>query len=96
MFHQVKKPHGKAKLTGLSLRARRVKEYDKCGPRLLSLENRGIIEPKEISSCLIPCLLLVFTQQLANLATTLSCCTFDKAILMVIKLLLFQLLSLME
>ena len=67
MSHQVKKPHGKAKLTGLSLRARQVQGYYECGPRLLSLENRGIIE----------CLLVVFTQQLENLATTLSCCTFD-------------------
>ena len=43
-------------------------------PQLLSLENRGIIE----------CLLVVFTQQLENLATTLSYCTFDKAIPIVI------------
>ena len=67
MSHQVKKPHGKAKLTGLSLRARQVQGYYECGPPLLSLENRGIIE----------CLLVVFTQTLENLATTLSCCTFD-------------------
>ena len=67
MSHQVKKPHGKAKLTGLSLRARQVQGYYECAPPLLSLENRGIIE----------CLLVVFTQQLENLATTLYYCTFD-------------------
>ena len=43
-------------------------------PQLLSLENRGIIK----------CLLVVFTQQLENLVTTLSYCTFDKAIPIVI------------
>ena len=28
--------------------------YYKCGPRLLSLENRRKIEPKEIPRCLVP------------------------------------------
>ena len=86
MFHQVKKPHGKARLAGLLLRAQQVQGYYECGPPLLSLENRGIIE----------CLLVVFTQQLENVATTLSYCTFDKAIPIVIILLQFQLLILME
>ena len=40
-------------------------------PRLLLLENRRKIEPKEIPSYLIPCLLIVFTQQLEILVTTL-------------------------
>ena len=38
--------------------------------RLLSQENRGKIELKEINSCLIPHLLLVFNQQLETLVTT--------------------------
>ena len=46
--------------------------YYKCGPQLLSSENRRKIEPKEIPSCLIPCLLVVFyTQQLEILVTSL-------------------------
>ena len=45
--------------------------YYECGPWLLSLENRRKIEPKEILSCLIPHLLVVFTQQLEILMTTL-------------------------
>ena len=45
--------------------------YYKCGPRLLSSENRRKIEPKEIPSCFIPCLLVVFTQQLEILVTSL-------------------------
>ena len=45
--------------------------YYKCGPWLLSLENRRKIEPKEILSCLIPHLLVVFTRQLEILVTTL-------------------------
>ena len=40
-------------------------------PRLLSLENNRKIEPKEIPSCLIPCLLVGFTWQLEILVTTL-------------------------
>ena len=40
-------------------------------PRLLSKENERKIEPKEIPSCLIPCLLVVFTQQIEILVTTL-------------------------
>ena len=47
-------------------------------PRLLQvwppatfIENRRKIEPKEIPSCLIPRLLVVFTQQLEILKTTL-------------------------
>ena len=40
-------------------------------PQLLSEENRRKIEPKEIPSCLIPRLLIVFTQQLEILVTTL-------------------------
>ena len=40
-------------------------------PRLLLLENRRKIERKEISSRLIPRLLIVFTQQLEILVTTL-------------------------
>ena len=43
--------------------------YNACGPRLLSLEQRRKIDPKEIPSCLIPCLLVVFTRQLENLVT---------------------------
>jgi len=38
--------------------------YYECGPWLLLLENRRKIEPKEIPSCLIPRLLVVFTLQL--------------------------------
>ena len=41
----------------------------KHGPWLLSLENRRKIEPKEIPSCLIPHLLVVFTWQLEILVT---------------------------
>ena len=41
-------------------------------PRLLLLENRRKIEPKEIPSRLIPHLLVVFTQQLEILVTTLD------------------------
>ena len=42
------------------------------GPWLLSLENRRKIEPKEIPSCLIPRLLVVFTQHLEILVTALD------------------------
>ena len=45
--------------------------YYECGPLLLSLENRRKLEPKEIPSCLIPHLLVVFTRQLEILVTTL-------------------------
>ena len=59
--------------TGLSIRAR---GWDFpwllwAWPRLLSLENNRKIEPKEIPSCLIPCLLVGFTWQLEILVTTL-------------------------
>ena len=40
-------------------------------PRLLSKENERKIEPKEIPSCLIPRLVVVFTRQLEILVTTL-------------------------
>ena len=40
-------------------------------PRLLSLEDRRKIEPKEILSCLIPCLLVVLTWQPEILVRTL-------------------------
>ena len=46
--------------------------YYECGPRLLLLENRRKIEPKEIPCCLIPRLLIVFTWQLEILVTTLG------------------------
>ena len=42
------------------------------GPWLLSQENRRKIEPKEIPSCLIPCLLVLFTGQLEILVTALN------------------------
>ena len=45
--------------------------YYKCDPRLLLLENRRKIEPKVAPSCLIPHLLVVFTQQLGILVTIL-------------------------
>ena len=38
--------------------------YYEHGPRLLSKENKRKIEPNETPSCLIPCLLVVFTLQL--------------------------------
>ena len=46
--------------------------YYESGPRLLLLENRRKIEPKEIPSRLIPRLLVLFTQKLEILVTTLS------------------------
>ena len=46
--------------------------YYEPGPRLLSLENRRKIELKEISSRFIPHLLVVFTQQLEILVTSLA------------------------
>ena len=45
--------------------------YYECGPQLLSVENKRKTEPKEIPSCLIPHLLVVFTRQLEILETTL-------------------------
>ena len=54
-------------LTGLSLRA----GGRKFG-RLLLLDNRRKIEPKEIPSRLIPRLLVVFTRQLEILVTTVG------------------------
>ena len=46
--------------------------YYESGPRLLLLENRRKIEPKEIPSRLIPRLLVLFTRQLEILVTTLQ------------------------
>ena len=46
--------------------------YYEYGPRLLLMENKGKLEPKETPRCLIPCLLAVFTQQLEILTTTLK------------------------
>ena len=45
--------------------------YYEHGPWLLSQENRRKIEPKEIPSCLIPLLLVVFTWQLEILVKSL-------------------------
>ena len=42
-----------------------------CNPRLLLLENRRKLEPKETPRCLIRRLLVVFTRQLEILTTTL-------------------------
>ena len=62
-------------LAGLSLRAGgrgfSPATYE-CGPRLLLLENRRKLEPKETPRCLIPRLLFVFIRQLEILATTLD------------------------
>ena len=46
--------------------------YYECGSRLLSFENRRKKEPKEVPCCLIPRLLVVFTQQLEILVTTVA------------------------
>ena len=46
--------------------------YYEHGPQLLSKENKRKIEPKDIASCLIHHLLVVFTLQLEILVTTLS------------------------
>ena len=43
-----------------------------CGLQLLLLESRRNMEPKEVPSCLIPCLLVVFTRELEMLVTTLT------------------------
>ena len=45
--------------------------YHECGSRLLLLENRRNLEPKETPKCSIPRLFFVFTRQLEILATTL-------------------------
>ena len=45
--------------------------YYERGPWLLSQESRRKIEPKEIPSCLIPLLLVVFTWQLEILVKSL-------------------------
>ena len=45
--------------------------YYESGPRLLSQESRRKIQPKEIPSCLIPHLFVVFTRQLEILVTSL-------------------------
>lgn len=44
---------------------------DECDSWLLSQENRGKVEPKEIPRCLLPCLLVVFIWQLDILVTAL-------------------------
>ena len=52
--------------------------YYACGPRLFSWENRRKIEPNEIPSHFIPCLLVVFNRQLKILVTSViigSLCT---------------------
>ena len=49
----------------------------KVSPQLLSWENRREMEPKEISSCLIPHLFVVSTQQLEILATALTLVTMN-------------------
>ena len=46
--------------------------YYEHGPWLLSKENKRKIDPTETPSCLIPRLLVVFTQQLEILVTTLQ------------------------
>ena len=46
--------------------------FYECGPQLISqVENRRNIVPKEIPSCFIPHLIVVFTQQLKMLVTSL-------------------------
>ena len=47
--------------------------YYECGPWLLSKECRRKTEPKETLSCMISHQLVVFTQQLEILVTTLLC-----------------------
>ena len=46
--------------------------YYEHGPWLLSKENKRKIDPTETPSCLIPCLLVVFTWQLEILVTILQ------------------------
>ena len=48
-----------------------IPNYYECDLWLISLEKRRKIEPKEIPRCLIPRLLVVYTQQLEILVTTL-------------------------
>ena len=48
-----------------------IPNYYERGLRLILLENRRKIEPKEIPSCLVPRLLVVYTQQLEILVATL-------------------------
>ena len=47
--------------------------YYECGPWLLSKEYRRKTEPKETVSCMISHQLVVFTQQLEIVVTTLLC-----------------------
>ena len=46
-------------------------------PQLMSFANRRKIEPEETPSCLIPHLLVIFTQQLKILVTTLTKCSIS-------------------
>ena len=48
-----------------------IPNYYECDLWLISLKNTRKIEPKEIPRCLIPCLLVVHTQQLKILVATL-------------------------
>ena len=48
-----------------------IPNYYECDLWLISLENRRKIEPKEIPRCLIPRLLVVYTQRLKILVATL-------------------------
>ena len=61
-------------IAGLSVRggAGDFPSYYECGLRQLSWENIRKIEPKEICSCFIPHLLVVFTGQLEILVTPLG------------------------
>ena len=62
-------------ITGLSLRRGDwglPAGYYERGPWLVAQENRRKIEPKEIPSCLISCLLVVFIRQLEILLTSLD------------------------
>ena len=61
--------------TGNTFRAVIKWGYYEHGPQLLSKENKRKIEPNETPSCLIPCLLVVFTLQLEILVTS-PCCMF--------------------
>ena len=49
------------------------RSYYECGPQLLSKEYRRKTEPKETPSCMISHQLVVFTQQLEIVVTTLLC-----------------------
>ena len=51
--------------------------YYESGPWLLSQESRRKIQPKEIPSCLIPHLFVVFTRQLEILVTSLVLRIFE-------------------